>query len=550
MTEKITIFPARKVITMNPVRPESDAVAIKGGRILAIGSVEELRGYGDFEIDSTFKDRVIIPGLIEAHSHIGEGTHWGFPYIGYYDRTGPDGKKWPGLKSMQAVMEKIKALNDNMADPDEPLAVWGFDPIFFEEKIMDASNLDKISMSRPIFVFHVSDHLASVNSALMRLKHITKETDVDGVVKGPDGNPTGELQEPFAMMLTEEIYNQIADGNENDQNWLTYGTQAKNAGCTTIAEMAYGSPADQDAVDRLIRIVDDPEFPVRVAQLYLPILHQVEDHRKAAQWIVEQGEQSTDKLKMGIVKYFLDGSIQGFTARIKHPGYHNGRPNGMWLTPPEELIDTLLDYHQANISMHCHCNGDQAIDVFLDAVEEVQTICPRPDHRHTVHHSQLTSVEQYHRMAKLGVCANIFSNHIYYWGDQHIKITLGPDRSQRMDACRTAKEAGVHFSMHSDAPITPIGQLHSAWAAVNRLTSSGQVLGEYERISVYDALYAVTLDAAYTLKMDHEVGSIEPGKFADFTVLEEDPFVVNPGKLKDIAIWGTVMGGRLFPAAS
>ncbi len=152
-------------------------------------------------------------------------------------------------------------------------------------------------------------------------------------------------------------------------------------------------------------------------------------------------------------------------------------------------------------------------------------------------------------MAKLGACANIFSNHVYYWGDQHAKITIGPDRAQRMDACRTAKETGVHFSMHSDAPITPISQLFSVWAAVNRLTSSGKVLGEYEKISVYDALYAVTLDTAYTLKMDHEIGSIEPGKLADFTVLEKDPFAVDPTEIKDIPIWGTMVGGQLFPVA-
>ena len=213
-------------------------------------------------------------------------------------------------------------------------------------------------------------------------------------------------------------------------------------------------------------------------------------------------------------------------------------------------MDTLLAYHQAGLSMHCHCNGDEAVDVFLDALEKVQSICPRPDHRHTIHHCQLTRVEQYQRMAKLGACANIFSNHVYYWGDQHAKITIGPDRAQRMDACRTAKETGVHFSMHSDAPITPISQLHSVWAAVNRLTSSGKVLGEYEKISVYDALYAVTLDTAYTLKMDHEIGSIEPGKLADLTVLEKDPFAVDPTEIKDIPIWGTMVGGQLFPAVS
>jgi len=249
------------------------------------------------------------------------------------------------------------------------------------------------------------------------------------------------------------------------------------------------------------------------------------------------------------VKLFLDGSIQGFTARLREPGYFDGHPNGIWLMDPVAFHETLLPYHQAGLTIHCHCNGDEAVDVFLDAVEQAQARAPRADHRHTIHHCQLTTMDQYQRMANLGICANIFANHLYYWGDQHYEITVGPDRAQRMEACATAKKLGVHFALHSDAPITPINQLHSAWCAVNRLTAKGRVLGELERISVYDALYAVTLDAAYTLKMDKDVGSIEPGKLADFTVLEKDPFAVDPLKLKDIKVWGTVLGGKSFPAA-
>jgi predicted amidohydrolase YtcJ len=279
----------------------------------------------------------------------------------------------------------------------------------------------------------------------MKKMGITKDVDVEGVAKGPDGELNGELQEPYALRLADDIYFQIADGSGVDENWQTYGIQAKNAGCTTIGEMAYGSPADQAAVDRLKRIVDDPDYPVRIAELFLPLLAGPDDPEEGARWCVELGKQSTEKLR-------------------------------------------------------------------------------------------------------LGICANIFANHIYYWGDQHYNITVGPDRAERMDACATAKKLGVHFTLHSDAPITPINQLHSAWCAVNRLTATGRVLGEHERISVYDALYAVTLEAAYTLKMDNDVGSIEPGKLADFAVLEEDPFAVDPLKLHEIKIWGTVLGGKLFPA--
>jgi len=143
---------------------------------------------------------------------------------------------------------------------------------------------------------------------------------------------------------------------------------------------------------------------------------------------------------------------------------------------------------------------------------------------------------------------NLFANHHYYWGEQHRAITVGPERAERMNACRSALEAGVPFSVHSDAPITPLAPLFTAWCAVNRLSATGRVLGAAQRIGVMDALRAVTLGAAWTLKLDGEIGSIECGKRADFAVLGEDPTAVAPEALKDVPVWGTVQGGRVFPA--
>jgi predicted amidohydrolase YtcJ len=142
------------------------------------------------------------------------------------------------------------------------------------------------------------------------------------------------------------------------------------------------------------------------------------------------------------------------------------------------------------------------------------------------------------------MCVNLFANHLFYWGDAHYEMTMGPDRANRMDACGTAARLGVPFAIHSDAPITPIGPLFTAWCAVNRQTASGRVLGESERITVDQALHAITMGAAYTLKMDDKIGSIEVGKYADFCVLEQDPTQVAPEKLKDVVVAGTVIGGR------
>jgi predicted amidohydrolase YtcJ len=186
--------------------------------------------------------------------------------------------------------------------------------------------------------------------------------------------------------------------------------------------------------------------------------------------------------------------------------------------------------------------------VFLAAVEAVLSRSPRPDHRHTVQHCQLTTDAQYRRMATLGVAANLFSNHLWYWGDQHRDITVGPDRAARMNAAATALRHGVALSMHSDAAVTPLGPLHVAWCAVNRITATGDVLGPDERIGVLDALRAVTVGAAYQLKMDHEIGTIAPGKRADLVVLGADPLVVDPTELRDIPVRGTMLGGRWSPA--
>lgn len=191
-----------------------------------------------------------------------------------------------------------------------------------------------------------------------------------------------------------------------------------------------------------------------------------------------------------------------------------------------------------------------ATELAIETLDAALKKEPRRDHRFTLQHCQLARPAQFRRMARLGMCVNLFANHHYYWGDEHYRYTVGPDRALRMNACRTALDLGVPMTVHSDAPVTPLGPLFTAWCAVNRLTASGRVQGEAERISVAEALHAITLGAAFTLGMDHLIGSIEIGKRADFAVLDADPTAVDPAALKDIAVWGTVQGGRVFDAAT
>jgi predicted amidohydrolase YtcJ len=202
----------------------------------------------------------------------------------------------------------------------------------------------------------------------------------------------------------------------------------------------------------------------------------------------------------------------------------------------------------AGVQVHTHTNGDQATQMALDMLEPALKAHPSPDHRFTLQHCQLADAAQFRKMAAMDMCVNLFANHHFYWGDEHYRLTVGPERAERMNACRTALASGVPMAIHSDAPVTPLGPLFTAWEAVNRITASGRTQGEGEKISVAEALYAITIGAAYTLHLDHEIGSIEIGKKADLAVLEDDPTEVDPTELKDIKVWGTVQNGRIFAA--
>jgi len=323
-----------------------------------------------------------------------------------------------------------------------------------------------------------------------------------------------------------------------------FGRLAVRTGVTTATDLA--NSAKDAAIDELLRITAADDFPVRL----VPAMHvRGQSAEQAIERALALRARSTDALRMGRVKAHADGSIQGFSARLRWPGYYNGAPQGMWYVEPEYLRHVYALALRHGVQMHTHTNGDAAIDLAIECLESALREHPSADHRFTLQHCQLADRSQLMRMKSLGMCANFFANHHFCWGDAHRDMTLGPERAQRMNPCRSAHDIGVPYTIHSDAPVTPMDPLHVAWCAVNRLTSSGQLLGAYERISVAQALHAITLGAAHTLHLDGEIGSIESGKRADFAVLQDDPLALAPEHLKDIAVWGTVQTGRVFEAA-
>ena len=539
-----TVYSARKIITMNPMQPEATHVAVRDGRILAVGDLERMQTWGTYTLDERFADKVLMPGLVEGHSHLMAGGLWLFPFVGFHARTAPDGKVWPGCRNFDEVVARLIELEAQIDDPAKPLLAWGFDPIFFGAERMTVHHLDRVSITRPVVILHASQHLMNVNSAAMAAVGITRETEVEGIARFDNGEPTGELQEFAAMFpiarLTGNIF-RIAGTTE--QGLRLFGQVAQLAGVTTATDLV--NDLSDNNVEVLQKVTAETDFPVRLVPAYIGLDGSI-SREAGAERVRSRVATNTDKLHFGLVKIVTDGSIQGFTARVRWPGYFNGHDNGIWIQPPAELKATIAHFHAAGFQLHIHTNGDEATELAIDGIEEALATHPRADHRHTLQHCQMADAAQFRRMARLGICANLFANHIYYWGDAHHTLTMGPDRAERMDACATALEHGVPLAIHSDAPITPLGPLFTAWCAVTRLTSSGRVLGASERISVADALQTITLGAAFTLGLDDRIGSIEVRKFADFCVLDEDPLAVAPDALKDLRIAGTVLGGRVL----
>jgi predicted amidohydrolase YtcJ len=548
----ITIYAAHRVLTMNPSRPEATHVAVREGRILGAGSLEELRGWGDHELDLRFADKVLMPGLVEGHSHLMAGTLWRYVYSGYFDLCDPDGRLWPGARSLEEV---AAALARSAASSEGPIVGWGFDPIYFDPRGMGVAgtgvrcvreDLDRVSATRPVAVLHASGHILNVNTVALRLAGFLRAgIDHPAFPLGADGLPTGELKGPEAMLPVlghVGLNREFLSGDETGMR--AFARLAVRAGVTTATDLA--ATLQEAEVETLARVTAEADYPLRL----VPLLRLI--GMKPAEAVARARalrERSTEQLRLGRIKAVADGSIQGFSARLRWPGYFNGAPNGLWYTAPEVLRECYTLALREGLQVHTHTNGDEATEMALDQFAAALAAAPRADHRFTLQHVQLADAALFRRMKALGVGVNLFANHHNNWGDQHRRITVGPERAERMNACATSLREGVPLAIHSDAPITPLAPLFTAWCAVHRLTASGHVLGAHERITVPEALRAITLGAAHSLGLDGEIGSIECGKRADFCVLGEDPTAVPPERLKDVPVWGTVQGGRVFQAS-
>ena len=535
------IYTARLIRTANPSHPTATAIAIRDGKVLSVGSLEDCQQWGITNIDRQFDDKVLTAGFVEAHAHSMSGMYAAIPYVGWFGRHMPDGTWVEGVKSTDELVQRIASIAST-TDAGQPIVVAGFDPIYLDTERLSCHHLDEATTQHPVFVFHASGHLGTVNSFVLNKYDIGPNHPAPGVGYDEHGQPNGELREPSAMALARDEFRFIGQVVFAPETMEHFGNAMRNAGITTATDLGNGFHANDEILRSVLEATEKNSFPVRLASVPR-ILGGPDAMDEMVRRVLAARTKAHNKMHVPVVKMVLDGSIQGFTAVIDWPGYITGDDHGLFLFAPEQVVDFLRPFHNAGIGIHCHCNGNTTSGVFIDAIDQLLREHAWLDHRHTITHAQLITQSQMRKAKNLGMSANFFINHVWFWGEQHRDVTVGIDRAQAMNPCATADRIGLQYSFHTDAPVTPPGHLHTMWAAVNRITPHGDVLGPNERIEIDRAFHAVTIDAAYQLHMDHLVGSLEVGKYADMTVLEEDPYEVEPSRIRDIALWGTIVGG-------
>jgi len=556
---KIKVFSAKKIITMDPSWPNATAVAVRDGKVISVGSMDDLKPWLDtnpYEVIDTFKDKIIMAGFVDAHSHpIGAGMWLNIPQVNYYDVDNPYGEPFKGLKTKQEAINKIKELDTKLSadNSTKPLFVFGYDEIAYGEPVT-VPELDAISKTRPILVWDASAHVFYVNSAQISKTGVTKEMAADNPGIGLDKN--GELNGKFtgheaAFMIAGEQIKELSTPEESLKS-LKYSIDLYNRnGITTTSDLAFGKAAGAEnelsTYNKYFETTSPP--PTRI--ILIPdgpgMIEQKGDN--AINYVLALEKNSTDNLMLNKqVKFHSDDAFIALSMQMKYPGYID-KHEGIWNSEPiNEYFQRVLPWWNAGFGIHVHSNGNAGQDFTLDLLQRLQDAKPRFDHRFTFEHFGVSTPDQIKKVKALGALVNINPYYLHNRGELY-ENEIGTDVADTMARFGTLIREGIITSVHFDGYIGNANPLKQAWIAVTREGQSGQVLAPDERVSVDDALKMITVNAAYIIGMDDKIGSIEPGKFADFTILEQDPYEVEPKALKDIPIWGTVVGGNIFPAS-
>ena len=558
------------ILTMAGAEPAyAEALAIAEGRILAVGAreqVEALADAGTERID--LAGRALLPGFIDAHSHIAtyEMT-WGLPVL-----SPPPVGKVERIADIQRLLSEFLAASG--LAPGELVIGSGYDDsLLAERRHPNRHDLDAVSREHPILISHASGHILVANTRALELVGFGRETPAPpgGVIRREaDGHPDGVVEElaalPFLRLIEPDpLEKQIQDFEAIQLYYASLGITTAQDGISMAKDIELlKATAAQGRL--ILDVVSYPRWDLfndvlagerKLEIEYHPPMHAcnpaLERHAHPEPEIRDAARTQVgiyvNRLKFGGVKISADGSPQGKTAYLTKPylrppeglpGRYRGYP-----TVSQEELDRWFDVaYGHDVQLLVHCNGDAAADMLIAAVRQARAEHGPKDLRPVMIHAQMIRKDQVDAMAELGIVPSFFTAHTFYWGDWHVSETVGPERAAWMSPTGYAATLGLRFTNHTDAPVVPPDHFDLIWTAVHRQTRSGVVIGPEQRIPIYRALRAVTLDAAYQYFEEHEKGSLEPGKRADLIVIDRDPLAIDPGELRSLRVLETIKDGQ------
>ena len=542
-------FHGDNILTFADQDAPANFVVIKGKSIVFVGQRKDWQGSVANIV--ALEERALLPGFIDAHGHISFHARVASLANVASPPVGP-------AKDIAGLVQELK----NYADSKKLLeGQWimgmGYDDsLLAEQRHPTRDDLDAVSDTHPIMLMHVSGHLAAVNSKALEIAKISaaSEDPAGGVIRRyPDSTePNGVLEESATYAVRKYMTASDEPFEEIHRGVLDYARY----GITTAQDGA----ASAQVVQLLQASAEYREFPIDV------VAYQRADERflQDPDLAMPEIEAYANGFRVGGVKMVLDGSPQGKTAYLTKP--YEVQPHGQHadyrgypIMPPASVDALFAKFIGAGIPILAHANGDAAADLFLDALAKSLTtdagasaVAKKSvDHRSVMIHAQTVRDDQLDRIAGMSVIPSYFSAHTFYWGDWHRDSVLGLERGSRISPTASSLTKGITFTVHNDAPIVPPDMLRLVWATSNRLTRSGQILGADERVSVEEALKAVTVNAAYQYFEEDRKGTIEVGKQADFVLLSANPLSVAKEDLLNIKVLQTVARGvTVFSAES
>ncbi|MDB0002039.1 amidohydrolase, partial [Gammaproteobacteria bacterium] len=533
-TDRIVV--AKEIITLDDRYQNIDAIFIKGDRIHSVGSKDKLsKEFPDIRVDASHENNIIVPGFIEHHIHpLLAGITMNSEIVAIDDWDVPH-KKSAGVRDRDGYLKRLSTIENNMSDAEELLVSWGFHHYFHGK--LTRQDLDLISKDRPILIIHRSFHEFIMNSSALNLFGIT-EKDLGHLNKEEKNLASfkeGHFAERGLIAVMPKVMKYIAAPQRIIAGLKITEKYIHQNGITLIANP--GSMHDKNIQKAKNFVFGDKETPFR--SLYIPsalymlehtdILNLLEETKKQLSW----GQGKVEFLPNHI-KLFTDGAMYSQNMVLRD-GYLDGH-QGAWLMENDIFKDAFRVFWDAGYQIHVHQNGDAGLDRLLDVLDENMQRNPRKDHRTTVVHFGYSAFDQIERMKRLGVIVSANPYYVPVLSDLYSRKGVGYERSQQMVRLGDVNRAGIVLSLHSDMPMAPASPLVLMHSAVNRINYADEVAGPNQRISALTALKGVTLNSAYTLGIEDNYGSITPGKFANFTILSENPLSIDPLRIDQINV--------------